>query len=257
MGVDPDFKSLAKVPEHLAIIMDGNNRWAQQRHLTGVAGHKAGVEPLKMTVENSARLGVKVLSLFAFSSENWHRPQDEVVGLMDLFSWALTKEIDSLVKNNLRLRIIGDRSGFSTSLQQKMMRAETLTSGNTGMWVVIAANYGGHWDITQAVQSLAQEVAAGQTKPEDLTLDRLSQLMSLADLPSPDFCIRTGGEMRLSNFLLWQLAYTELYFTPVLWPDFDAQCLFNALTDFVSRDRRFGRRKPVLDQPTAALHSWR
>lgn len=254
MGVNPDFKSLAKVPEHLAIIMDGNKRWAQTRQLSGIAGHKAGIEPLKATVEHAARAGVKVLSLFAFSSENWRRPQDEVMGLMDLFSWALTKEVDKLVKNNLRLRIIGDRSGFSASLQQKMQRAEMLTAQNTGMWVVIAANYGGHWDVSQAVQCLAREVASGHLNPEDLTVERLGRLMSLADLPSPDFCIRTGGEIRLSNFLLWQFAYTELYFTPVLWPDFDAHCLYEAFVNFASRDRRFGGRETIAQ---SAVESWR
>jgi undecaprenyl diphosphate synthase len=253
MGENPDFTSLLRVPEHLAIIMDGNKRWAQQRHLTGVAGHKAGIEPLKVTVEYSARAGVKALSLFAFSSENWQRPQDEVLGLMDLFSWALTKEVDKLVKHNLRLRIIGDRSRFSPSLQQKMAHAESVTASNTGMWVIIAANYGGHWDIAQAAQSLAREVATGHLVPEDVTPERLGRLMALADLPQPDFCIRTGGEVRLSNFLLWQLAYSELYFTPVLWPDFDAHCLFNAFLDFAGRERRFGRRHTASQQPAAAL----
>lgn len=257
MGENPPFNRLPRVPEHLAIIMDGNKRWAQQRHLSGVAGHKAGIEPLKSTVEHAARAGVKVLSLFAFSSENWKRPKDEVLGLMDLFSWALTKEVDKLVKNNLRLRVIGDRSGFAQSIQQKMQRAEMMTAENTGMLVVIAANYGGHWDITQAAQSLAREVATGHLRPEDVTVERLNNLVGLADLPAPDLCIRTGGEIRLSNFLLWQMAYTELYFTPVLWPDFDAHCLYEAFADFAARDRRFGARTEAVESQSAVVQSWR
>jgi undecaprenyl diphosphate synthase len=257
MGDDPKFDTLTRVPEHLAIIMDGNKRWAEQRHLSGVAGHKAGIEPLKVVVEHAAKAGVKALSLFAFSSENWRRPKDEVLGLMDLFTWALTKEVDKLVKNNLRLRIIGDRLGFSAAIQQKMQRAEAMTADNTGMLVVVAANYGGHWDIAQAAQSLAKEVATGHLKPEDVTAERLGRLVGLADLPAPDLCIRTGGELRLSNFLLWQMAYTELYFTPVLWPDFNAHALYDAFVDFAQRERRFGCRQAQNEQHSAALDPWR
>jgi undecaprenyl diphosphate synthase len=257
MGENPKFDTLSRVPEHLAIIMDGNKRWAEQRQLSGVAGHKAGIEPLKITVEHAAKSGVKVLSLFAFSSENWQRPKDEVLGLMDLFTWALTKEVDKLVKNNLRLRIIGDRAGFSASLQKKMQQAELMTADNTGMLVVVAANYGGQWDIAQAAQSLAKEVATGHLKPEDVTAERLGRLVGLADLPAPDLCIRTGGEIRLSNFLLWQMAYTELYFTPILWPDFNAESLYKAFVDFALRERRFGCRASRAEPQAAVLHPWR
>lgn len=253
----PPLSDLSRVPEHLAIIMDGNKRWAQERGLSGVAGHKAGIEPLKVVVEQSARAGVKVLSLFAFSSENWHRPKDEVLGLMDLFSWALTKEVDKLVKNNLRLRIIGDRSAFTESLQKKMRRAERLTAENTGMIVVIAANYGGHWDMAQAAQKLAHEVATGHLQPEEITIERMGRMVSSSDLPLPDFCIRTGGEQRLSNFMLWQFAYTELYFTPTLWPDFTAESLLQAFVDFAQRERRFGRRATQSELDSTALQSWR
>lgn len=238
-----EFHHLTRVPRHLAIIMDGNNRWARGRMLGGVAGHKAGVKALRTAVETCARAGVEVVTLYAFSSENWQRPEDEVRSLLDLFSWALTKEVHKLVKNNLRLRVIGDRSGFSESIQASIERAEALTAGNDGMLIVVAANYGGHWDITQAARRLASEVARGRLRPDQITTELMNKHMALSDLPPPDLCIRTAGEQRLSNFLLWQLAYAELYFSPVLWPDFDADALHEALLDFSGRQRRFGGRK--------------
>lgn len=237
------FNHLTQVPRHLAIIMDGNNRWARGKMLGGVAGHKAGVKALRTTVETCARAGVEVVTLYAFSSENWQRPEEEVRSLLDLFSWALTKEVHKLVKNNLRLRVIGDRSGFSESIQASIERAEALTADNDGMLIVVAANYGGQWDITQAARRLAREVARGRLRPDQITTERMNQHMALSDLPPPDLCIRTAGEQRLSNFLLWQLAYAELYFSPVLWPDFDANALHEALLDFAGRQRRFGGRK--------------
>ncbi|TGG95124.1 di-trans,poly-cis-decaprenylcistransferase [Natronospirillum operosum] len=244
----PDFSHLGKVPQHLAIIMDGNNRWARERRLGGVAGHKAGVRSLRTTVEHAARAGVQVLSLYAFSSENWRRPEEEVKGLMELFSWALTREIYKLVKNNLRLRIIGDRSGFAPAIQDAIERAEHLTRGNTGMLIVVAANYGGQWDITQAARRLAGEVEAGQLRASQITESMLAEYLALSDLPPPDLCIRTAGEQRLSNFMLWQLAYAELHFSPVLWPDFDADALYTAFADYARRQRRFGGRE---SEPTA------
>ena len=241
----PDFSRLGKVPKHLAIIMDGNNRWARGRMLGGVSGHKAGVKSLRTTVEHSARIGVEVLSLYSFSSENWRRPEDEVSGLMELFSWALTKEIHKLVKNNLRLRIIGDRSGFSTSIQDSIARAEALTRDNPGMVIVVAANYGGRWDIAQAARRLAEDVEAGRLSARQISEDMLAEYMALSDLPPPDLCIRTAGEQRLSNFMLWQLAYAELHFSPVLWPDFDAEALYAAFADYAGRQRRFGGRQQL------------
>ncbi|WLD59207.1 polyprenyl diphosphate synthase [Salinispirillum sp. LH 10-3-1] len=240
----PDFSALTVVPRHIAIIMDGNNRWAKGRMLRGVSGHKAGVKSLRSTVEHCAKAGVEVLTLYAFSSENWQRPEDEVSALMELFSWALTKEVYKLVEHNLRLRVIGDKSGFSSAIQQSIVHAESLTADCTGMLIVVAANYGGHWDITQAAKTLAEQVKAGYLQPGDITPELLGQHVTLGDLPAPDLCIRTAGEQRLSNFLLWQLAYSELHFSPCLWPDFDAEALYVALQDYASRERRFGGRVP-------------
>lgn len=238
----PDFSALAVIPQHIAIIMDGNNRWAKGRMLRGVSGHKAGVKSLRTTVEHCARIGVQAVTLYAFSSENWRRPEDEVSALMDLFSWALTKEVHRLVEHNLRLRVIGDRAGFSSSIQDSIARAEDLTAHCTGMWINVAANYGGQWDITQAARALARQVQAGHLQPDDITPELFSRQVTLSDLPPPDLCIRTAGEQRLSNFLLWQLAYAELYFSPQLWPDFDADALYEALQAFALRERRFGGR---------------
>lgn len=240
----PDFSALTEVPRHIAIIMDGNNRWAKGRMLRGVSGHKAGVKSLRTTVEHCAKAGVEVLTLYAFSSENWQRPEDEVSALMDLFSWALTKEVHKLVEHNLRLRVIGDKTGFSPAIQHSIVQAEALTENCTGMLIVVAANYGGHWDIAQAAKALAEQVQAGQLQPSDITPDLLGSQVALSDLPPPDLCIRTAGEQRLSNFLLWQLAYSELHFSPCLWPDFDAEALYAALQDYAARERRFGGRVP-------------
>ncbi len=235
-------RAFERIPRHLAVIMDGNNRWARGRMMGGAAGHKAGVKSLRKTVECAAKAGVEVLTLYAFSSENWQRPDDEVRALLDLFAWALDKEVHKLVKNNLRLRIIGDRAGFSRQIQGSIQRAEALTAKNTGILIVVAANYGGQWDIAQAARRLAEEVARGQRSPEEINPDLMAGYLALSDLPAPDLCIRTAGEQRLSNFLLWQLAYTELHFSPVLWPDFDAEALSRAFDDFAGRQRRFGGR---------------
>lgn len=228
-------------PRHVAIIMDGNNRWAKAHRLTGVAGHKAGVDAVKAVVETCAREGVEVLTLFAFSSENWRRPKDEVSALMRLFLIALEREVRKLHRNNIRLRIIGDRSAFSPTLQEHMDKAEELTRNNTQMTLVIAANYGGHWDITQATRKVAEKVRAGQLAPSDITDDLIQQHLSIGDLPMPDLMIRTAGEQRISNFLLWHLAYTEFYFSPVFWPDFKQEEMGKALEAYAGRQRRFGQ----------------
>lgn len=228
-------------PRHVAIIMDGNNRWAKARRLKGVAGHKAGVDAVRAVVEICAREGVEVLTLFAFSSENWRRPKDEVSALMKLFLFALEREVRKLHRNNIRLRIIGDRSAFSASLREHMESAEALTRDNSGMTLVIAANYGGHWDITQAARKVSEQVRVGQLAPSDITDDLIQQNLSIGDLPMPDLMIRTAGEQRISNFMLWHLAYTELYFSPVYWPDFQQEEMLKALQAYAGRQRRFGQ----------------
>lgn len=241
-------QSQIAIPRHVAIIMDGNNRWAKKRLLGGIAGHKAAVDTVRMVVEECARSGVGVLTLYAFSSENWRRPQEEVNALMDLFLLALNREVKKLVRNNLQLRVIGDKSGFSTTIQKAIAKAEQATADNTGMVLAIAANYGGHWDIAQAVRKLAGQVQAGELQPEDISEDAISSEVMLADLPNPDLCIRTAGEQRISNFLLWQMAYTEFYFTPEYWPDFNKASLYKAFESFSSRVRRFGRTDEQLEQ---------
>jgi undecaprenyl diphosphate synthase len=229
------------VPRHVAIIMDGNNRWAKKRFMPGVAGHKAGVDAVRAVIEVCAEAGVEVLTLFAFSSENWQRPADEVSALMDLFFKALRREAKRLNENNISLLIIGDRSRFHPELQTAMREAESMTAGANRFVLQIAANYGGQWDIAQAAQRLAREVQAGHLRPEDITPELLQTCLATGDLPLPDLCIRTGGEHRISNFLLWQLAYAELYFSDLFWPDFKHDAMRNALADFASRQRRFGK----------------
>jgi len=221
--------------------MDGNGRWAKQRHQPRFMGHRAGVKAVENIVKHCVERGVLVLSLFAFSSENWRRPTKEVNLLMELFALALKQQVKRLHKNNIRLQIIGDVSHFSASLQKKIQQAEILTANNTGLIINIAANYGGRWDITQSVRQLAEKVMSGELKPEDITEDTISSGLTTAELTEPDLFIRTGGEQRISNFLLWQLAYTEFYFTDVLWPDFSNQDLDLAISSFCQRERRFGK----------------
>lgn len=229
------------VPRHVAIIMDGNNRWAKKRLLPGVAGHKAGVDAVRAVIEVCAEAGVEVLTLFAFSSENWQRPAAEVGALMELFLGALRREAKKLNDNDISLRIIGDRSRFHPELQAAMLDAEAQTRGDKRFVLQIAANYGGQWDIVQAAQQLARDVQAGILQPEDITPQRLQSCLATGDLPLPDLCIRTGGEHRISNFLLWQLAYSELYFSDLFWPDFKHDAMRKALADFAKRQRRFGK----------------
>lgn len=238
----PDIGSVSgDLPRHVAIIMDGNNRWAKRRGLPGPEGHKAGEAAVHRIVEHAARTGIEVLTVFAFSSENWRRPEKEVAALMGLFLQALTGKVPELHENGIRVRFIGDLSRFAPDLQAGMADAETLTRGNVRMTLVIAVNYGGQWDMAHAAQKLAAEVAAGRLAPAEITPERMGHFVQMADLPPVDLLIRTGGEMRISNFLLWQTAYAEFFFTDALWPDFDAAELDRALADYAGRQRRFGR----------------
>jgi undecaprenyl diphosphate synthase len=229
------------LPRHIAIVMDGNGRWAQRRKRPRTFGHQAGQKSLHRIVEHCARIGVGHLTVFAFSSENWNRPTREVNRLMELFLRALDKEARELHENDIRIRFIGDRSAFDAVLQQKMAEAESLTGHNRRMSLNVAANYGGRWDIVNAARELARQAAAGEIGPEAIDSDRFADATALAPAPDPDLFVRTGGEMRISNFLLWQCAYTELYFTPVLWPDFGPAELDDAIDAFRARERRFGR----------------
>ncbi|WP_455200716.1 isoprenyl transferase [Kaarinaea lacus] len=240
------------LPRHIAIIMDGNGRWAKKRLMPRFAGHKAGVEAVRGVVETCAKKGVKVLTLFAFSSENWRRPAKEVGLLMDLLHTALGREVKRLQENNVRLRFIGDRSAFSEKLQSRLFEGEQETRNNTGLTLVVAVNYGGMWDIAHAARLIARRVQEGQVDVKDIDEELFATYLSLNDLPDPDLFIRTGGEMRISNFLLWQLAYAELYFTDTLWPDFNEQTLDEALASFASRQRRFGRTSEQVEQEEGA-----
>ena len=230
------------LPTHVAIIMDGNNRWAKKKFLPSVAGHRAGALAVRKTVESAAKCGVKVLTLFAFSSENWKRPQAEVDGLMGLFMRSLKKETKRLNEHSIRLIVVGDKSGFSKGLQDQIERVEQVTAQNTGMVLAIAANYGGRWDIAQAAKKMAEQVAAGEIEPDQVTEETLGQHVCLAGLPELDLIIRTSGEERVSNFLLWQLAYAEFVFMPVLWPDFTGDHFEEALAVYQQRQRRYGGR---------------
>jgi undecaprenyl diphosphate synthase len=235
----------ANLPRHIAITMDGNGRWAAARSVARAAGHKAGLKPVRMCVEECTRLSVEALTLFAFSSENWGRPAAEVGSLMSLFLEALGREIAELHEQGVRLRFIGERRSLSVRLQSRIASAEERTAGNRGLALQVAVSYGGRWDIVKAAQSLARECSSGSMRPEEISEARFAQELSLAGLPDPDLHIRTGGEQRISNFLLWQLAYAELYFTERLWPDFTVADLNDAVAFFASRERRFGQRAAV------------
>jgi len=234
-------KENSPVPQHIAIIMDGNGRWAKQRHQPRFMGHRAGVKAVENIIKHCVERDVSVLSLFAFSSENWKRPIKEVSLLMELFSVALKQQIKRLHKNNIRLNVIGDIGKFSNSLQKQIRQSEQITENNTGLQVNIAANYGGRWDITQSVQALAEKIKNGELNPEDITEEHIAEGLSASDVPEPDLFIRTGGEQRISNFLLWQLAYSEFFFTDTLWPDFDSKELDTAISSFSDRERRYGK----------------
>jgi len=237
-----DVPEVRSVPRHIAIIMDGNGRWAKKRFLPRVAGHKRGLDTVREIVGACKELGVECLTLFAFSTENWRRPQEEVSFLMDLFIRALEHEVSKLHSNNIRLRVLGSRERFSADLQERILRAEEKTAGNDGLALNIAADYGGRWDILSAVNGL---IAEGVTHIDE---EALSQRLSMPWAPEPDLFIRTGGEQRISNFLLWQLAYSELYFTETLWPDFDRAALETAIGSYQCRERRFGRTSEQLPE---------
>jgi len=232
---------ISDLPRHVAVIMDGNGRWARQRGLPRIAGHRKGADAVRELVKECGKLGIPYLTLFAFSSENWRRPESEVSLLLDLFLKALEKEVHKLHANNVRFQVIGDIDRFGPKIVSRIQEGESLTAGNTGLTLTIAANYGGRWDIAQACRKLAVQAAAGTIDPATITTEMLEPHLCLAGVPEPDLFIRTGGEQRISNFLLWQLAYTELFFTPVLWPDFDSSQFQSALVSFAGRQRRFGQ----------------
>ena len=242
----------SSIPGHIAIVMDGNGRWAKKRKRPRSMGHQAGQKALRATIKQCVGLGVKTLTVFAFSSENWNRPPSEVSRLMEIFLKALNKEVTELHENNVCLRFIGDKTAFSNAIQSKILSAETLTVDNNKLVVNIAVNYGGRWDITQAAAKLAKAVSIGSFSVDDLDETSFSTFLALADSPDPDLFIRTGGEMRISNFLLWQAAYTEFYFTAALWPDFDAKELDLAITAFQSRERRYGQTSDQLRSAASA-----
>lgn len=231
-------------PHHVAIIMDGNGRWAKNRGKLRISGHKAGVKAVRKTVRFAANNHIEALTLYAFSSENWSRPPQEVTALMELFVWALDSEVKSLHKHNVKLKVIGDTSRFNQRIQERIRRAEALTLENSGLQLNIAANYGGRWDVINGVKQLATQVQQGLLRPRDITEAMLNEQVCLSDLPPVDLVIRTGGEHRISNFLIWQIAYAEFYFCPVLWPDFDESAFQGALDAFSQRERRFGGTAP-------------
>lgn len=234
-------KNLLTVPKHVAIIMDGNGRWAQQRMMPRTYGHKKGVEATRRAISFYAKAGIGQLTLFAFSSENWSRPKDEVSTLMSLFISSLKKNTHELHANGIRIRFIGDRTAFSEKLISQIQQSEAKTADNKAMTLNIAANYGGQWDILQAVRKLALLVESNTLTAAEISAEHLAAELSLADAPDPDLFIRTGGEKRISNFLLWQIAYAELFFTDVLWPEFSDETMQQSLDTFANRQRRFGK----------------
>lgn len=236
----PQDDTAVAVPRHIAIVMDGNGRWAERRGMRRTAGHRAGTRAARAAVEQCVRRGVGALTLFAFSSENWSRPADEVGVLMQLFVEALQRQVRELEENGVRLRFIGDRARLSEKLRAAMHGAEERTAGNARLDLFVAVSYGGRWDLLQAARSLAEDARAGRLDPAAIGEDDLASRLALAGAPDPDLFIRTGGEHRISNFLLWNLAYTELFFTDTLWPDFDAAALDAAIDQFARRERRFG-----------------
>lgn len=233
--------STADIPAHVAIVMDGNGRWAQKRNRPRTFGHNAGLKALRKVVERAGTIGVKELTVFAFSSENWNRPETEVSRLMELFMRALDREARDLHENGVRIRFIGDLTAFAPELQKKIRNAMSMTAENRRMTLNVAANYGGRWDILNAARQTAEDVAAGRIELDQVDEAYFNSHTSLGEASDPDLFIRTGGEMRISNFLLWQSAYTEFYFTPVLWPDFSPDLLDEAIAVFQARERRYGR----------------
>ena len=245
---------LKRIPRHLAIIMDGNGRWAERRHRPRTLGHRAGARAVQVCLDFCIAEGIGTLTLFAFSSENWNRPADEVGALMKLFLRMLDNEVDELHRRGARILFIGERGEFPAVIQEKMRLAQLLTAGNTAITICIAAGYGGRWDIVQAARQLARDARDGKLDPEAIDESLLSGKLSMAGLPDPDLFIRTGGDVRISNFLLWQLAYAEMWFTETLWPDLDAVALRQAMDDYASRERRFGLTSAQIGGLTAIGH---
>jgi len=250
-----EIPAVGAIPKHIAIIMDGNGRWATKRFLPRVAGHVKGVEAVRGMVEACAKRGVSYLTLFAFSSENWRRPAEEVSLLMRLFVTALEKEVAKMHANNIRLKVVGELTRFDAHLQKMIIAAEEKTANNQGLTVTICANYGGRWDIIQAMNRLQKDRIAARLTEQDVTEDQLSSYLSMAYAPEPDLFIRTGGETRISNFLLWQLAYSEFYFTDTFWPDFDAAALDTSIQSYQNRERRFGRTSAQVTEQTSTKES--
>jgi undecaprenyl diphosphate synthase len=244
-----------RLPVHLAIIMDGNGRWAQQRMLKRIVGHQRGAETVNMVVEHACNLGIKYLTLFAFSSENWSRPAIEVRALMALLKKYIRKETARMMRKNIRYNVIGNRSDLPDDVNETLEGAIQQTSGNTGMLLTLALSYGGRQELSMAAARLARDVLAGKLTPDDISVDKFGSYLDTGGLPDPDFLIRTSGEMRISNFLLWQLAYTELYFTETNWPDFTINEFNKALADFQSRERRFGKTSDQIFQRIQPLNA--
>ena len=241
-----------QLPQHIAIVMDGNGRWANKKHLPRVAGHREGVKAAKTIIEACGKAGIKILTLFAFSSENWNRPKTEVSALMSLFVSSLENEIQTLNKNGVKLNFIGDRSQFKKELKDKINESEKLTQSNSGFVLNIAANYGGRWDIVRACKDLCSNVQENKLTLDEIDEQTFSKAISTYPLPEPDLFIRTAGEERISNFLIWQLAYTELYFTDTLWPDFDERQLQLAIDSYSQRKRKFGLTQEQVDGKVSA-----
>ncbi len=240
MNSSGENSSNSVLPKHVAIIMDGNGRWAKQRGKLRITGHKAGVESVRNSVRFAVKNKINSLTLYAFSSENWRRPEKEVSSLMELFVFALDNEVKNLHKNNVKLLIIGDKSRFSERLQKRIQKAEELTANNTGLRLNIAANYGGRWDIANSMKQIFERVQNGQLSIDDINEETINSYVCMHDQDNVDLVIRTGGEHRISNFLLWQVAYAEFYFTNVLWPDFDEMVFQDAINAFSQRERRYG-----------------
>jgi len=232
---------LTNIPRHIAIIMDGNGRWAKKKGAMRIFGHRNAIQAVKDAIEGADKLGVKYLTLFSFSTENWSRPQDEVKALMELLVKTIIDEISLMMNNNIRLDAIGDLESLPSSAYEKLMEAKRVTAPNTGLTVILALSYSGQWELAKATQRIAQKVSEGKLKPEEITQQVMADHLDTAGIPDPELMIRTSGEYRISNFLLWQLAYTELYFTPVLWPDFRREHLYAAVEDYQKRERRFGK----------------
>ncbi|WP_288369823.1 isoprenyl transferase [uncultured Algoriphagus sp.] len=230
-----------RIPNHIAIIMDGNGRWAKKKGAMRIFGHRHAIQAVKDAIEGAENLGVKYLTLFSFSTENWSRPQEEVNGLMELLVKTITDEVPMMMKNNIRLESIGDLDSLPPNAFDKLMEAKRTTEGNDGLTVILALSYSGQWEITQATKRIAQKISEGKLKVEEINQQLIEEHLETAGIPNPELMIRTSGEYRISNFLLWQLAYTELHFTPVLWPDFRREHLLAAIIDYQKRERRFGK----------------